>query len=108
MYDIIMFTGIKSLLNFETPPIGAFKCAHELRLNGFSCLVVNHYTEYSAAELMQLLDTVVGSNTLFIGISSTFMQEVFGAREHLINTKNINIIIQETVICLSKQSNIMY
>jgi len=87
MYDIIMFTGIKSLLNFETPPIGAFKCAHELRLNGFSCLVVNHYTEYSAAELMQLLDTVVGSNTLFIGISSTFMQEVFGAREHLINTK---------------------
>ena len=87
MYDIIMFTGIKSLLNFETPPAGAFKCAHELRLNKFSCLVVNHYNEYSIAELMQLLDTVVSSNTLFIGFSSTFMQEDFGARQHLTDTK---------------------
>jgi len=90
MYDIIMFTGTKSLLNFETPPIGAFKCAHELRLNGFSCLVVNHYTEYSVTELMQLLDTVVSSNTLFIGFSSTFMQEDYGQRHHLTNSEMEN------------------
>ena len=76
MYDIVMFTGVREFEYYSSPlTIGAFKCAHELRLNGFSCLVVNHYHEFSITEILRLLDTAVGADTLFIGVSSTFMQD---------------------------------
>jgi len=84
MYQVIILTGVDPSSqwadlseNYRTnnagvPPLGAFNCANALRANDISCLVVNHVTNYSIAEINQLLDSAVTDQTLMIGISSTF------------------------------------
>jgi radical SAM superfamily enzyme YgiQ (UPF0313 family) len=69
-YDIVLFTGFK-----ESPvkTFGAHKCAHELRLAGFRTLVVNHLHDFDLDELTKILDLSVGTNTLFVGFSNTFL-----------------------------------
>ena len=45
MYQVIILTGSPDDKNLDAPRIptlGAYKCAHVLRDNGFSCLVVNN------------------------------------------------------------------
>jgi hypothetical protein len=76
MYQVIILTGLPSDIPPDTafiPALGAYKCAHALRNNGFSCLVVNHLPQYSIAEINELLDHAVSDDTLMIGISSTFL-----------------------------------
>lgn len=69
-YDIVLFTGLEiSTLK----PMGAFKCAHELRLAGFKTLVVSYLHWLSQEEIESILDLAVGDNTLFVGISNTFL-----------------------------------
>jgi Radical SAM superfamily len=70
-YDVILFTGFHE----ETvKTFGAHKCAHELRLAGFRTLVINHLHEFNISELKKILLSAVGSNTLFVGFSNTFLQ----------------------------------
>lgn len=73
MYDIILFTDITDTI-FIQKALGAYKCAHELRLNGFSCLVVDNFHTFSAAEIVELLNSTIHSNTLFVGVSTTFLK----------------------------------
>jgi radical SAM superfamily enzyme YgiQ (UPF0313 family) len=72
MYNAIIFTD--SWNEYVTiPPIGAYKCAHSLRKNGYTCLVINHIGEFEFDELISLLDQSIGPDTRLIGFSSTFM-----------------------------------
>ena len=72
MYDAIIFTDSWGVIN-NVPAIGAYKCAHSLRKNGYTCLVINHVGEFKFDELVDLLDQSIGTNTRLIGFSTTFM-----------------------------------
>jgi radical SAM superfamily enzyme YgiQ (UPF0313 family) len=56
--------------------IGAYKCAHVLRKNGYSCLVVHHLSDYSQQDLTALFDHCVDSSTCLIGFSTTFLKSI--------------------------------
>jgi Radical SAM superfamily len=73
MYDVIFFTDQTDNI-FGTVTIGAFKCAHVLRKHGYSCLVVNHYSEYTHQDLNELIESAVSDRTMLVGFSSTFLK----------------------------------
>lgn len=73
MYDIILFTDVTDTV-FIQKAIGAYKCANELRKNGFSCLVVDNFHAFTESEIVELLNSAMHSNTLFVGTSTTFLQ----------------------------------
>lgn len=75
MYNAILFTDQTDNI-VSAIPIGAYKCAHVLRKNGYSCLVVNHFSDYTLDELKTLLDCAIGDNTVLLGFSSTFLRNV--------------------------------
>jgi radical SAM superfamily enzyme YgiQ (UPF0313 family) len=72
MYHVIFFTDIT-----ETVPvykyIGAYKLAYELRQRGYRCLVVDRLHTFTTDELKKILDQTVDESTLFIGFSTTFL-----------------------------------
>jgi radical SAM superfamily enzyme YgiQ (UPF0313 family) len=72
MYHAIIFTDCWNPLG-SVPAIGAYKCAHSLRKNGYSCLVINHIGEFELDELIKLLDLAIGNDTSLIGFSTTFI-----------------------------------
>jgi hypothetical protein len=73
MYDVIFFTDQTDNI-FGTVTIGAFKCAHVLRKHGYSCLVVNHYSEYTYDDLVELIESAVSDRTFMVGFSTTFLK----------------------------------
>jgi radical SAM superfamily enzyme YgiQ (UPF0313 family) len=75
MYQIVIFTDVTDNLSIA-PSIGAFKCAHALRKNGYSCLVVGHLSEYSLSELKELLTHALSDRTVLIGFSRTFFKNI--------------------------------
>lgn len=87
MYDIILFTaavGSKMYIR----PYGAYKCAHELRRAGYRVLVVNQFHQFNIDEIKQVLDRAVDTNTLFVGVSNTFLI----AEDNLSNRQSTNLI----------------
>lgn len=74
-FDSIFFTDQTDNLS-SIPPLGAYKCAQVLRDNGYTSLVVNHFSSFSASELNQLIDLAVGPNTALVGFSTTFLRSV--------------------------------
>jgi radical SAM superfamily enzyme YgiQ (UPF0313 family) len=64
-YDNMFLVSMKA--------IGAFKVAHECRLNGFSTVVVDFCSFLDIQTLKKIVDKFVGENTLAIGISTTFL-----------------------------------
>lgn len=73
MYDVILLTDVTDTIPvYKT--IGAHKLAYELRERGYSCLVVDRLHSFSIDELIKLMDCVIGSKTLLVGISTTFLQ----------------------------------
>jgi radical SAM superfamily enzyme YgiQ (UPF0313 family) len=75
MYNVVIFTDITDNI-VSMPNLGPYKCAHVLRKHGYTCLVVNHLSEYTESELKDLLDQVIGNNTILVGFSSTFLRDV--------------------------------
>jgi len=75
MYQIVIFTDVTNNVSIA-PSIGAFKCAHALRKNGYSCLVIGHLSEYSIIELKELLTHALSDQTILIGFSRTFFKNI--------------------------------
>jgi radical SAM superfamily enzyme YgiQ (UPF0313 family) len=73
MYNVILFTDVTDKI-VSSLSIGAFKCAHALRKNGYSCLVVGHLSEYTISELKELLSVAISDKTVLIGFSRTFFK----------------------------------
>ena len=73
-YDVVLFTDVTdTVLAYKA--IGAYKCAHILRENGYQVLVVDHLHAFSQNEFTNVIDKSVGSNTKFVGFSSTFFNK---------------------------------
>jgi len=88
MYNVVLLTGaiaetIHDAFRWElsddvmVPSLGAYSCANALRNNNISCLVVNHVNHYSIEEINDLLDQAVCTETLLIGISTTFLNNSY-------------------------------
>lgn len=74
-YNAIIFTDFTDPV-LTVKALGPYKIANELRRAGYSCLVVDHFSRWSLDELYQLLNQIVGPQTLFVGFGTTFMQDV--------------------------------
>lgn len=75
MYNFILFTDVTDTL-MAYKPIGAYKCAYQLREQGYSCLVVDHLHSFTLDEFSKILDLAMGKDTYAVGFSSTFFQTV--------------------------------
>jgi radical SAM superfamily enzyme YgiQ (UPF0313 family) len=71
--DVIIFTEIDSPYTAERA-YGGYKVAHELRLHGYTTLVINFFSWFTIEELNALLDKYLGEKTLFVGFSTTFFR----------------------------------
>ena len=69
--DVLLFTEVCS------PGFGryagTYRIASELRDYGFVVQVVEYFTKWSTEELKTILRKFVGKNTLWVGVSSTFL-----------------------------------
>lgn len=72
-YDVVLFTGCQGSLG---KTFGAYKCAHELRKAGFRTIVINYLHEFNLHELQSLATKAIGSKTLFVGFSNSFLISV--------------------------------
>lgn len=72
-YHAVIFT---SCPQYSTKAFGAHKIAHELRQHGYSVLVVNHIETMSIEELLKIVQTVVSEQTLFVGVSNTYLNYI--------------------------------
>jgi len=72
-YDIIIFTDMGVRLG-HVKPLGAYRLASELRSHGYSVKVIDYTSRLMSNHSLfrSLLDSLIGSNTLFVGWSSTF------------------------------------
>jgi hypothetical protein len=73
MYDFIFFTDLTDTV-YVSKTIGAYKCAHVLREQGYNCLVVDHLHSFTKDEFNQLLDCVISKSTIAVGFSTTFVK----------------------------------
>ena len=71
---------------------GTFRIATELRLHGYSvqCIDISVFDKFDA-DVIELVKNIVSDNTLWIGISATFLSNIFGfphyRNQHAFDTK---------------------
>ena len=72
-YDIILLSEVVSKI-FHQKSLGPYQLASHLRRNGYSVKVINHFSEFykNLESFNQILDQLIGPNTLFVGVSGTF------------------------------------
>lgn len=54
--------------------LGAYLCAHYLEENGYECDVIDYIEFFSAEQLASIIGSLMRDDTLFIGISNTFLK----------------------------------
>ena len=76
-YDVILFTDLQSVCG-HSKPLAAYRLATELRNSQFTVKVIDYAVRWFTDKnlLFELLQTIVGPNTLFIGFSSTFFSSL--------------------------------
>jgi len=75
MYNVIIFTD--STDNILTMmPLGPYKIGHVLRKHGYSCLVINHLSDFTLEELQEIIDLTVTNDTYLVGFGTTFLRSV--------------------------------
>jgi len=72
MYDVILFTEGGDPLFQVARAVGAYKIASALRNQGYSVFVLNNFTHFiRKGNINQILDKLIGENTLWVGFSSS-------------------------------------
>jgi radical SAM superfamily enzyme len=102
MYDSIIFTDEVDIMG-GIPPIGAYKCAHVLRKNGYSCLVVNHLSSFTLEEIKKVIDLSVTKQTLLVGFSTTFLLNINVEKKEGEPTPQLEPLPANTVFPQGKQ-----
>ena len=69
--QIVLFTGFTS--HGFGRNVGVYKIASELRNRGFIVQVIEYFNEWSTQELKTILQKFVTQDTLWIGVSTTFL-----------------------------------
>lgn len=70
-YDVILLTAM-SKFPYVDRSLGAYKIASTLRAQGYSVFVLDYFPEFWVRNiLLETLDKLISSNTLFVGFSAT-------------------------------------
>lgn len=77
-YQVIILTDIATLQLGYGKYAGAYKVATEVRKAGYTCQVIDNYTQYGIDKLKVLMDKFVDSSTLLIGISCALNERRIG------------------------------
>jgi radical SAM superfamily enzyme YgiQ (UPF0313 family) len=80
MSEIVLFTGVNNLVGF-CRYAGTYRLATELRDAGFSVQTVDFFGEMSPQDVHRVIDAHVGTETLWVGISTTLMQKYLSDEE---------------------------
>lgn len=72
-YHGIIFTGMQE--NIPSKSIGPYRLRTVASKVGYNIKVVDYFPDWFEDELEQLLENIVNKDTLFIAISSTFLEE---------------------------------
>jgi radical SAM superfamily enzyme YgiQ (UPF0313 family) len=56
--------------------LGAYRIATEIRKAGYTCQVIEHFTEFSEVEMKKIMSSFIGEDTLIVGFSSTFFMYI--------------------------------
>ena len=96
-FNVILFTDIvrnhpDDLI--EIPALGAYKLASTLRAGGYSCLVVNHVSQFTIDEIYTLLNRAIGPDTHMIGFSTTFYSLITSVASGPVSGSNSDIFGQ--------------
>jgi len=78
MYDVILFTDLTNN-RVMVKPIGAYKIARTLRLQGYKVKVINDLLwilQNRYDELLGYLDSIVDGDTVMFGFSTTFLSAI--------------------------------
>ena len=102
MYNSIIFTDEVDIMG-GILPIGAYKCAHVLRKNGYSCLVVNHLSSFTLEEIKKVIDLSVTKQTLLVGFSTTFLLNINVEKKEGEPTPQLEPLPANTVFPQGKQ-----
>jgi radical SAM superfamily enzyme YgiQ (UPF0313 family) len=80
--------------------LGAYKIASQLRSNGYSSQVVDFFSHFLLDELKHIVDKFVTSETIWVGISTTFISQ---KEDFVFNSEKIKTAIKDNdVNMLSK------
>ena len=71
--QIVLFTGFNKYSYGFGRNAGPYKIASDLRNGGFTVQVIEYFNEWSTQELKIILQKFVTHDTLWIGISTTFL-----------------------------------
>lgn len=89
MYDVVIFTDTNQTHGvFKS--IGSRKCSYVLQQAGFTCLVIDLATHFSLEELLIIVEKCVSDRTLFVGFSSTFINNATSGPYQLLNLGSDN------------------
>jgi radical SAM superfamily enzyme YgiQ (UPF0313 family) len=70
--DVIILTGVSG--NEFQRAIGAYRIASHLREHGYSVQVIDFIDEFEVEELLDILDSFTGTNTVTLCVSTTFLK----------------------------------
>ena len=74
-YDVIL-VATSPMFNASTRSYGPYRLASELRLKGYSVLVINHAMFLDIDVFLKILNLAIGNNTLCVGISTSWFMNV--------------------------------
>jgi hypothetical protein len=89
--EIILVNGGIIAPGFGRYP-GCYRLATELRKNGFSVQVIDFYHRLHFQDFYRLVESLIGTDTLFLGWSSTFSMRILGSRHN--SNKKIPVSLQ--------------
>lgn len=76
MFDVILFADTVQF-DVKTRGYGVHRLASHIRESGYSCLVIDFSSLIDKKTYHELLDNAIGSNTLAVGFSTTWMPYKF-------------------------------
>ena len=76
MFDVILFTDTVQY-EVKSRGYGVHRLASHLRVNGYTCLVIDFSSLVSWDIYIKILDGAIGNNTLAVGYSTTWMPYKF-------------------------------
>lgn len=93
--DIVILTNTSGPIWQRS--IGAYQIAHHCRLNGFTVQVIDFIENFKKHELEKLLNGFIDSNTLAVGVSTTFFCNESTKKKYISTNRNIETVISEDI-----------
>lgn len=73
--NAIIFTELMTAINPPSRSAGAYRIASEIRKAGYTCQVIDFFTKFTPDEMLKVMETYIGADSLIVGFSSTFFEK---------------------------------